>query len=151
MRKLFKSNKAKTVTIALLFVLVVSAVISLGVRLGQSQTYAYLGHDDYVVGTLDNTGAFTKNGGSFVTEDYYEVDGLAVTVKENAELSYKLYFFNEDKEFISATNNFCVTYNGVIPEDAAFFKISIDPTNDDDISIYDIMNFSSQVEVKYYK
>jgi len=151
MKNLFKNNKFLAVILGLLLVLVISAVISLGVRLGQSQTYTSLSSSDYVVGSLDDTGAFVKDGGCIVTEEYFEIDGLKVEVKEDADLAYRIFFYDENKEFISATNNFGVTYNGVIPETAEYFKITINPTNDSDISQWDIINYSSQVNVSIYK
>ena len=151
MKKLINKNKFLVVTLVLLTVLVISAIISLGVRLGSSQSYTSLNSNAYVVGSLDASGEFQKDPTTFVTEDFIEVDGLQVSVKEDAEVSYKLYFFNEDKEFISATNSWGVDYNSTIPEDAEFFKISISHETDLDISLADIINYSSQVNVKFYK
>lgn len=132
-------------------VLVLAAALGLIIRMGSSQTYATLSATDYEVGALDTAGAFKKNAGSFVSKDFYEVDGLSVKVEEDAELSYQLYFYDAEENFISATNQFAVTYNGTIPEDAELFKIVINPTNDDDISTFDIINYGSDVEVRYYK
>ena len=151
MKKIINKNKFLSITLGLVLILVISAVIALSVRLGQSQTYTSLTSNDYVVGTLDETGVFAKDGGCIVTEEYYSIEGMKVEVKEDAELSYKLYFYDENKEFISATSNYGVNYNGVIPETAEYFKITINPTNDSDISQFDIINYSNQVSVKYYK
>lgn len=146
-----KKNKLMVAGIVFLGVLILSVIVSLGVRLGGSQTYTKLAYGDYVVGTLNETGEFTKSGGSFVTEEFTSVDGLKITVKEDADLSYRIYFYGEDDAFISSTNSFAVDYNGIIPESAETFKIVITPMNDDDISLYDIMNYSADVEVKFYK
>lgn len=132
-------------------VLVLAAAIGLIVRMGSSQTYTTLGATNYEVGALDETGAFKKNAGSFVSTDFHTVEGLTVKVEEDAELSYQLYFYDEEENFISSTNSFGVTYNGTIPEDAKLFKIVITPTNDDDISTFDIINYNSDVEVRFYK
>ena len=146
-----RKNKLMVAGIVLLGVLIISVIASLGIRLGKSQTYTKLAYADYIVGTLNETGEFTKSGGSFVTEEFTSVDGLKITVKEDADLSYKIYFYGEDETFISCTNAFAVTYNGIIPENAETFKIVITPMNDDDISLYDIMNYSADVEVRFYK
>lgn len=152
MKKLrLKSNKGLAVVITLLVALIAIAVVSLGVRLGTSQTYTALSSEDYVVGTLNADGEFAKDGGTIVTEDFIEIDGLKVDLDENSKLSYKLHFFNEDKEFISSTNAWGVDYNGTIPEDAEYFKVSIHPVEDDDISQFDILNYTSKISVKYYK
>lgn len=145
--------KKKTGKIALIVVSILVAIMAIGlcVRMGSSQTYTTLSATDYQVGALDETGAFMKNAGSFVSKDYYDVDGLSVKVEEDAEVSYQLYFYDAEENFISATNNFGVTYNGTIPENAELFKIVINPTNDDDISTFDIINYESDVEVRFYK
>lgn len=147
----FNKNKFTAVVLGVLLVLVVAAVVALGIRLGKSQTYTSLSSGDYIVGTLDSTGEFKKDGGNIVTKEFYKIDGLTVKVKEDSEVAYRLYFYKENKEFISSTNNFGVTYNGTIPEDVVYFKIVINPINDSDISQWDIINYSSQVNVKYYK
>lgn len=145
-----KSKKSK-IALIIVGILVLIMAVGLCVRMGSSQTYTTLSATNYEVGALDETGAFMKNAGSFVSKDYYDVDGLSVKVDEDAELSYQLYFYDAEENFISATNQFGVTYNGVIPEDAELFKIVINPTNDDDISTFDIINYSADVTVRYYK
>ena len=145
-----KSKKSK-IALIIVGILVLIMAVGLCVRMGSSQTYTKLGATDYEVGTLDNTGVFMKNAGSFVSKDFYDIKGLSVKVDEDADLSYQLYFYDAEENFISATNNFGVTYNGVIPEDAELFKIVITPTNDDDISTFDIINYSADVTVRYYK
>ena len=145
-----KSKKSK-IALIIVGILVLIMAVGLCVRMGSSQTYTKLSATDYEVGALDNTGAFTKNAGSFVSKDFYDVNGLSVKVDEDADLSYQLYFYDAEENFISATNNFGVTYNGVIPENAELFKIVINPTNDDDISTFDIINYGSDVEVRFYK
>ena len=146
-------KRTKTGKIALIVVGILVAIMAIGlcVRMGSSQTYTTLSATDYEVGALDTAGAFKKNAGSFVSKDFYDVDGLSVKVEEDAELSYQLYFYDAEENFISATNNFGVTYNGTIPENAKLFKIVINPTNDDDISTFDIINYESDVEVRFYK
>ena len=147
MKKLFK----KKWPVLVIGVLVLAAAVCLLFRMGSSQTYTTLSATNYEVGALDETGAFKKNAGSFVSTGFYDVDGLSVKVEEDAELSYQLYFYDAEENFISATNNFGVTYNGIIPENAELFKIVITPTNDDDISTFDIINYSSDVTVRFYK
>ena len=145
--------KKKTGKIALIVVGILVAIMAIGlcVRMGSSQTYTTLSATDYQVGALDETGAFMKNPGTFVSKDFYDVDGLTVKVDEGSELSYKIYFYDAEENFISATNSFGVTYNGTIPADAELFKIVINPINDDDISTFDIINYGSDVEVRFYK
>jgi len=146
-----RKNKTLTVILVLVSVLFGSLLLSMGLRLGKSQSYDALSANAYIVGTLDANGEFAKDGSEFVTEDFITVDGLQINVKENAKLSYQIYFYDENKEFISSTNDFGVSYNGTIPENAEFFKIEINPTEDTDISEWDIINYSAQIEVKFYK
>ena len=149
MRK--RKNKIFGITAAIVGILVLIAAIGLCVRMGTSQTYTSLSATGYEVGALDSTGAFEKNAGSFVSKDFHSVEGLSVKVDEDADLSYQLFFYDAEENFISATNNFGVTYNGVIPEGAELFKIEITPNNDDDITTFDIIKYESDVEVRFYK
>lgn len=144
-------TKTGKITLIIVGILVLIMAVGLCVRMGSSQTYTTLSATNYEVGALDETGKFTKNAGSFVSTGFYDVEGLSVKVDEDADLSYQLYFYDAEENFISATNNFGVTYNGTIPEDAELFKIVITPTNDDDISTFDIIKYESDVEVRFYK
>lgn len=146
-----RKNKIFGITAAVIGVLVLVMLAGLCFRMGKSQTYTSLSATSYEVGALNSAGEFEKNAGSFVSKEFHDVKGLSVKVDEDAELSYQLFFYDAEENFISSTNSFGVTYNGAIPESAELFKIVINPTNDDDITTFDIIKYESDVEVRFYK
>lgn len=150
-KKFTMKNKKFTICIIVVSILLLVGILGLCLRMGLSQTYTTLSATDYQVGALDENGAFVKNAGSFVTKEFHDVEGLSIKVEKKAELSYQIYFYDAEEKFVSATNSFGVTYNGIIPEKAELFKIVINPINDDDITTFDIINYSSDVQVRFYK
>ena len=57
---------------------------------------------EFVVGGLDENGEYEKNEQTLVTKDMFECNGLDVELNEDSALSYQIYYYNIDKEFIKA-------------------------------------------------
>ena len=58
----------------------------------------------YKIGALDDNGAFMKNTASIVSKDFISSNGLTIKLQENAEVSYKVFFYDADKAFVSASS-----------------------------------------------
>ena len=57
---------------------------------------------EFVVGGLDENGEYEKNEQTLVTKNMFECKGLDVELNEDSTLSYQIYYYNIDKEFIKA-------------------------------------------------
>lgn len=105
----------------------------------------------YKIGTLDDNGAFMKNTASIVSKDFISSNGLTIKLQENAEVSYKVFFYDADKAFVSASEAQSADYAGTIPENAKFAKIVITPLHDAEVSIFEMSGYAKQLTVTVNK
>ena len=85
-------------------------------------------------------------------KDFHEVDGLTCELDEKSNITYEINFYTEDEEFISSTGSLEADFDGTsIPENAKYFKVEITPTNDAEVSFFEINNYASQLTVKVNK
>ena len=85
-------------------------------------------------------------------KDYYSVDGLTIELKDKATVTYKLFFYDEDKEFIDMTSDLSLNYNNSsIPTTAEYFRVMITPTNDAEVSWNEISTYAGQLTVTVNK
>ena len=105
----------------------------------------------YKIGALDDNGAFMKNTASIVSKDFIFSDGLTIKLQENAEVSYKVFFYDTDKAFVSASEAQSADYAGTIPENAKYVKIVITPLHDAEVSIFEMSGYAKQLTVTVNK
>lgn len=148
-----KKLKDKTSTIIIVVLVAILAIvgISLIVRASQAQTKT-LGTLDYQIGSLDESGKFVKDTSSIVSKKYLDVDKMKIEIAKDANVTYKVFFFDKNEVFISAdeTAN-SADYVGTIPENAALFKVVITPTKDAEVSTLEIGNYAKQLTVSCAK
>jgi len=105
----------------------------------------------YKVGTLDADGEYDDDTGSIVTKDFIAVAGLKCEVAKNAKITYKVYFFDKDEDYISATAELTADFDETIPTGAKYVKIVITPTNDAEVSIWEISGYVKKLTVTVNK
>ena len=107
----------------------------------------------YSIGLLDETkGDYVQGTSSIYTKDFYNVDGLIIDVDEDATVKYKLYFFDENQELISTSEELSSDFDSTTtPEGAKYFKVMITPTNDVEVSRSEISTYASQLTVTINK
>ena len=112
---------------------------------------------DYGIGTIDSTtGKAVESRKSIYSKDLETVNGLEITVDDDANVTYKVAFYDEDKNFVSVTealdDNFDVSS---IPEGAKFFRLAITPNQVDGedvkISALNMNKYAKQLEVVFTK
>lgn len=160
MTSLRRHQKADTIKWIVVFVLVAALIAGLAVafvQLDKQITTAKLRSTAFSIGTLDSNGEYEKNTGYIYTEDYITVDGLEITVAEDANVKYKVFYYSEDedgeKTFISASTDWQTTdlVSSTIPEGADVARIVIQPVGDAEVSLLEIVGYANQVTVTYNK
>ncbi len=144
-----KKLKDKTSTIVIIVLVAILAVvgISLIARAAQSKTQT-LGTLDYQIGSLDDTGKYVKDTSSIVSKKYLSVDEMKIEIAKDADVTYKVYFFDKAEKFISADSVAnSADYAGTVPQNAALFKVVITPTRDAEVSTLEIGNYAKQLTV----
>lgn len=103
----------------------------------------------YEVGILDNQGRAVEDNSALRSKDFITADGLTVTVSENASVTYQLYFYDEDKQFVEASETLTTDYTEAVAEGVAYVKIVITPTADKDgiVSNSEVVPYADQIKV----
>lgn len=146
-------NKWAIIVAFVLIAALIGAVIVLAVNLNKQITTKTVGASAFTQGSLDENGKVVKSDENIYSKDYIKVDGLKVVVKEKADIEYKLYFYGEDKAFISASADWLTADldSSTIPEGACFVRVVINPVEDNDINLFEIAKYASQLTITYNK
>lgn len=142
------ADTIKWVIIFLLMIGVISAVVTLFVMLDRQTTVTEIGAEQYIVGGLDAEGAADDIDTSIVTRGTFTTDGLKVELTDEATVTYELYFYDSEGEFISSTGALSADFDsGDIPEGAESAKCVITPVDDEDgtVSLTEVLGYAEQV------
>ncbi len=114
----------------------------------ETQTLSSLG---YKIGGLDSTsGGETNSTASIVSKEYHEVENLDVELEADATVEYKIFYYDNHKDFVSCTSSLDDDFSGTIPSTAKFFKIVITPTNDSEVNnLIEVRKYANMVVVTY--
>lgn len=146
-----KSNKVMLAVLCIAVIVLVGTVTVLAIQLNRTTTATLFG-TAYAVGTLDDNGKVAERKENIYTKDLISVDGLKITVKEKADVQYKLYFYDADKAFVSASEEWLTAdFDGTIPETAKYVRIVIDPIEDNEVFVFEVLGYANQLTVTYNK
>ena len=143
------SDTIKWVIIFLLMTGVIGAVITLFVMLDRQTTVTEIGPEAYTVATLDENGEEVEGDTAIVTRDMFTTDGLKVELSDEASVTYRLFFYDGEGNFISATGDLSADFDGEIPENAAYAKCEVTPMADEDgkVDLTEVLGYAGQVTV----
>lgn len=153
LRKHKASDMVKWVIIFLIAIGLIGAVITLFVLLDRQTTVTEIGAEVYTIAALDENGEQTDGDTSIVTRSAFTTDGLKVEIEDEATVTYMLYFYGAEDEFISKTAALSEDFDGSIPENAETAKIVITPTADEDgkVDLTEVLGYAGQVTVTVNK
>lgn len=150
-----KRDKVKWIVTFTLITFLCIALIFAFVRIDRNEKTKTIGADifTYSIGILDESGEYEQGTSSIYTNDFYSVDGLTIEIKDKATITYQLFFFDAEKEFISSSSEgLSLNFDSsTIPENAEFFKVVITPTNDAEVSWTEIGTYAGQLTVTVNK
>ena len=150
LRKHKTADAVKWVVVFLLVIGLIGAVVTLFVMLDRQTTVTEIGAEAYTIAALDDSGEQTDGDTSIVTRNAVTTDGLTVTIADDATVTYALYFYDADGEFVSKTADLSADFDGsAIPENAESAKIVITPTADEDgkVDLTEVLGYAGQVTV----
>lgn len=153
-KKRTNSNNIKLIISFVLIAMLSVAVIFAFVKIDKNEKTKTLGSNSftYAIGLLDTEGKYEQGTSSIYTKDYVSVDGLTVEIKDKATITYKIFFYDSNKDFINKTSDLSLNYDGSsIPYNAEYFKIMITPTNDAEVSWIEIGTYAGQLTVTVNK
>ena len=97
------SDMVKWVITFLLLLGLIATTVTLFVKLDRQTTVTEIGAEAYMIGVLDESGAKADGDTSIVTRNAVTTDGLKVEIADDAEVTYTIYFYGSEDEFISKT------------------------------------------------
>ena len=144
------ADAVKWVIVFVLLLGAIAAIAMLAVKLNRQTTVERIGAEAYSIGALDAEGAAAESEASIYTAKGFTVDGLKVTVADDAKVTYTLYFYDAEGKFLSATEALSDDFGGTVPETAETAKIVITPTADEDgkVSLTELFGYAGQVTVQ---
>ena len=147
------SDTIKWVIIFLLMTGVIGAVITLFVMLDRQTTVTEIGPEAYTIATLDENGEEVEGDTAIVTRDMFTTDGLKVELSDEASVTYRLFFYDGEGNFISATGDLSADFDGEIPENAAYAKCEVTPMADEDgkVDLTEVLGYAGQVTITVNK
>ena len=153
LRKHKASDMIKWVIIFLIAIGLSGAVITLFILLDRQTTVTEIGAEAYTIAALDENGEQTDGDTSIVTRSAFTTDGLKVKIEDEATVTYTLYFYGAEDEFISKTAALSEDFDGSTPENAKTAKIVITPNGDEDgkVELTEVLGYAGQVTVTVNK
>lgn len=148
-----KNRKLLFGIVAVLLVALTGTVMVLAIQMNkQITTKTVSALTDYDIGSLDVNGKVIKSSENIYLKDYITTDGLKVTIKEKSDIQYKLYFYDADKTFVSASTTWLTAdFDGNVPANAKYARVLIDPTEDAEVSALEVFGYANQLTVTYNK
>lgn len=153
-KKRMSANNIKWLVSLFLIAILSVAVVFAFVKIDKNEKTRTLGSNifTYSVGLIDTEGKFEQGTSSIYTKDFTSVDGLTVEIKDDATITYKLFFFDKDEKLVEMTSALSSDYDSSLtPETAEYFKIMITPTNDAEVSWFEIGTYAKQLTVTVNK
>lgn len=106
----------------------------------------------YEQGLLGDDGAEVKGTTSIRTKKYVTIEGLTIDISEDPSVSYKIFFYDADKTFISSSEDLTVDYDAstaTVPEGTEYVKLMITPLNDPEVSTFEVSEYAKELTVEY--
>ena len=153
-KKRFSKNNLKWfVTYLLISVLAIGLIFAFA-KISDSEETKTLKSNifTYSIGCIDDEGKFDKDDSSICLRDFYLVEDVVIEIDDKAEVTYKMFFYDEDEKFIRCTNDLSSDYDSSItPATAKYFKLVIIPVEDSDVSVFEIGSYASQLTITVNK
>lgn len=150
-KKLFKNKSLwKKIGIgAVAGVLGLGAVMGVGALLDKEDETMKSISPTYAVGGLTEDGAYLDTKASIYTENAFECQGLDIDMAFKHDISYRVFFYDEDNDFISATTKQTGNYDeNTTPSIACYARIVITPNDDDEIKWHEIKGYAKQLSIE---
>lgn len=150
-------KKAKKITaiVASILGVVLTGGIIIALTNNDKDTKNAGGTFAYEIGTLDANGEETRDDTSGIrSKNFKSSKGLTVDLEKNATVTYEIFFYDEDKNFLTSLEQSDDYEESELPseaETAAYFKIVITPKADAEVSSTEISKYAKQLEVSIDK
>lgn len=148
MAKSKKNSNALAIIVIVVLVAVVALVIASMATRNNDKDYKEI-NPLFTRGALNEEGVEVKETDKLVTMSFFKCRGLKITLEKEAELTYEVFYYDEDKQFIESTGALEEDYEGAVPDEAIYAKIVITPQleKEDQIPLLDIAKISKKLTI----
>ena len=152
MSKTAKMSRTGKIILVVLLCLVVLGTVAGVVAWTQSDKFdqkelSYVGK--YEVGGLDSAGNYMSTNASIYTKKPIECQGLNCNLIFDNSISYQLYFYDQDNEFVHTTGKLTGTFSEEgVPFFAKYVRIAITPNDDDKVTSLEVNKYAKQLKIK---
>lgn len=156
LKKHVKNDKFKWILTAIGFALIAVLIFSLFSAFNSTQTTTKLTTTSYHIGSLDTTTGNIIESKKNIYSNIEQTKDLDIDLKDNATITYKVAFYDEDEKFISITTSQSTDFDNTnIPSTAEYFRVLITPFQIDgedvEVTIWNLNKYSSMITVEYAK
>ena len=103
-------------------------------------SYTSVGWTKYRVGGLDGQGNFDGTQEAIYTKDAFECQGLNVDLDFDAEVSYEIFFYNQDNIFVHKTGRLTGSFvEADVPFIAKYARIVVTPDDDSNVMWHEVL------------
>ena len=142
------STKVKFIVVYVLIALLLVGLCATVITLDKQITTETVSAWAFSNGALDAEGEYEESDGSIYMKNVASVDGLEIELMEDAEVTYQIFFYDEDKDYLSASAELTGDYvyeNDV--EGAEYFRVVITPTDDEEIGLFEKNGYAKQLTI----
>ncbi len=101
------------------------------------------------VGGLDSTGKYMSTDKSIYTKDAFECQGLSVSLEFDSEISYQIYFYDQNNDFVHTTGKLESAFvSDSVPFFAKYARIVITPNEDEKVTTLEVLKYAKQLNAK---
>lgn len=122
-------------------------------KIDEALTYKSIGWTSYKIGGLaPSNGEYMSTDASVFTKKAFECQGLNVTPVFDNDVSYEIYFYNQNNEFVHRTGRLTGAFvQDSVPFFAKYARIVVTPNEDNKVTIFELAKYAKQIEVKVYR
>lgn len=144
------SKTVKTILIVVLCLVLIGGIAGV-VAWTQSDKFdqkdlSYVGK--YEVGGLDSNGSYMSTNASIYTKKPIECQGLNCNLVFDSTISYQLYFYDQNNEFVHTTGKLTGTFvEDGVPFFAKYVRIVVTPNDDEKVTSLEVGKYAKQLNV----
>ena len=155
-----RHNESKRNTILWIVAFSLIAVMALGliasfVSINNAIPTRTLSDSAFKIGLIDSDeGDYMQGTTSIYTKEYIPIDGLKCKPQEDASIEYQVFFYTEEKEYISATavrtDIFSVEFD-TVPTGARYARVMVTPLHDYEVASREVETYAKMITITYNK
>lgn len=151
--KLKWQTKLLIVSLAVVTLVLTITLCAFGVKLNKlDKTDELHPRKSWEKGLIAVDGGDVRGTVAIRTKDFVPINGLTVDIRDNAGITYQIFFYDEHKVFLSCTEELVVDWDrSQLPELAEYARFMIKPINDPEVSRSEIQEYASELTVEWTK